>query len=157
MMARNIDNSGSWVAILVGLPIGLLFSIVVLVFSLFPPIDFVLIFIGGGVFWKPFVCFVAIPLSFAYLLWQAGKRIKPNFDKGYSLLKVSFVFTFYMIFFTPTLSAKIFHSIPIVGIAVALVMSSFILATAITTFTLGVFIAAITKYRFTISDSEMTI
>jgi hypothetical protein len=160
MTTANLDRVGSWTALLIGLPIGLAFSFFVLFISLFPLLDFGLAIIGGGLFWHPIVWGGLIPLTFAFLLWTAGKRIKSHLDKNYSTIKTSFLFTLFVnswlfglllamfiiggLFFNiaPTVS---FSNISIV--AIGLTILTFITATGLTSVTIGLLIVTITKNK----------
>lgn len=156
------NNVGSKVALIFGIPIGLTFSIFVLVVSLFPPIDIALAFTGGGLFWFPVVNCLIIPATFVYLLWKSGKRIHKHLDLNYSALKTSFLFTLYInlrlflllfliflfggVFFTP--EPKIISSqFLTAAIGFGLTATTFIIATLFTTFTIGLLIVTITKKR----------
>src|SRR5690606_19830238 len=96
MATINLDKIGSRTALLIGLPIGITFSLTVLFISLFPMLGLGLAFIGDGLFWHPLVWAVLIPTAFIFLLWTAGKKIKTHLNKNYSLIKTSFLFTLFV-------------------------------------------------------------
>ena len=160
MTTVNLDKIGSRTALLVGLPIGTIFSLTVLAMSLFPMLDFGLAIIGGGLFWFPLVWAGLIPSTFIVLLWSAGKKIKVHLDKNYSLIKTSFLFTLFVnswlfglillifiiggLFFSP-IQTVAFSNISIV--AIGLTIFSYVIATALTTLTIGLLIVTITKNK----------
>ncbi len=159
MATNKIDTVGSWIAIFVGLPLGIAFCFLVLYISLFPPLDVGLSLIGGGLFWFPIVWAGLIPLTYTFLLWTAGKRIKKHLNKNYSALKTSFLFTtfvnaylfglFFGIFiisvlFINPLQTSSYYNFVIAPIVIILI---FLLATIFITFTIGLLIVSITKNK----------
>ena len=62
------EKIGSRYALLIGLPVGLTFSILVLIASLFPPFNFLVFTSGLQGFWHPLIWAVIIPVSFIFLL-----------------------------------------------------------------------------------------
>jgi hypothetical protein len=96
MLTAQLTQKGVKNALLIGLPIGLIFSYLVLYLSLFPPFNVGLFFLGGKIFWQPIVWGGLIPLVFAVSLWAAGRRIEGYFSENSSLLRASFLFTFFI-------------------------------------------------------------
>lgn len=159
-MTTSADKIGSKISLLVGLPIGTIFSLTVLVISLFPMLDFGLATIGGGLFWFPIIWAGLIPITFIFLLWTAGKKIKGHLDKNYSIIKASFLFTLFVnswlfglillifiiggLFFNPS---KTFSLSNISVLAVVLTILTFITATVLTSVTIGLLIVTITKNK----------
>jgi hypothetical protein len=159
---ESLGRIGSWTALLIGLPVGIIFSITVLYVSMFPPLDYALALIGGKLFWHPIIWGGLIPLSFAFLLWTGGKKIKTHFDKNYSTLKSSFIFTlhvnsrlFGLLLLIFVIGGLFFNIIQdgsfsdISFVAVGLTIFTFIAATVFTTVTIGLLIVTVTKNRIT--------
>jgi hypothetical protein len=160
MTEENLEKIGSRTALLIGLPIGMIFSFAVLFISLFPMFDFGLALIGGKLFWHPIIWGGLIPLSFTFLLWIAGKKIKGHLSRNYSTLKISFLFTLYvnsrlfglllLIFIVGDLFFNIIQPLSLSNInlvAIGLTILTFIAATAFTTVTIGLLIVIITKRK----------
>jgi hypothetical protein len=155
------EKIGSRTALLIGLPIGITFSFLVLFISLFAPLDIGIGFIGGRLFWHPIIWAAIIPFTFGLLLWKAGQRIKRHLDKDYSILKTSFYFTLFVNTYFFGLILLIFiiggllfnavsnFSFSTFGIAFGLTTSIYVGATVFTTFTIGLLIVYITKKRYT--------
>lgn len=160
MKSKNPNNIGSWIALLIGLPFGTFFSLLILFLSLFPILDIVIAIIGGRLFWHPIIWEGVIPITFTILLWIAGGKIKKHLDKNYSVLMTSFLFTFFVnswlfglflliflvggLFFNP-LQSDGFSRFSL--IAIFLTFFTYIFSTALTTFTLGLLIVTITKHK----------
>jgi len=161
------NNTGSKIALIFGIPIGLTFSFFVLLISLFPPIDFALAFTGGRLFWFPIINCIIIPATFIYLLWKGGKNIHKHLNLNYSIIKSSFLFTLYInvrlflllflifliggIFFNPAsevISGKVFT----IFIGLGITISTFIIATLFTTFTIGILIVTNTRKRINLKN-----
>lgn len=138
----------------------MIFSSIVLIASLFPPLDFLLALGGYQLFWQPIVWGVIIPSSFVYLLWNSGKKISKLLDKNKSI-KTSAIFTLniniklftiimgiYIISFlffrnsTP-LTSKMFPLL----IGLFTIIVSFIFSTIATTFTIGLIIVKLTQNK----------
>ena len=160
MTSASLDRVGSWTSLFIGLPLGVLFSFAVLYISLLPMLDFGVAIIGGGLFWHPIIWGGIIPLSYAILLWRAGKRIKGHLDKNYTALKTSFLFTLFVnswlfglllsIFILGGLFFNIEQTISFGNIsivAIGLTILTFIIATALTTVTIGLLIVIITRSK----------
>lgn len=79
MTKINLDKIGSQTALFIGLPLGTIFSLGVLVISLFPMFDLGLAIIGGKLFWHPIIWAGLIPATFIFLLWAAGKKNQITF------------------------------------------------------------------------------
>ena len=158
MTTTKLNRIGSWTALLIGLPCGLTFSFIVLYISLFPMLDFGLVMIGGKFFWHPAVLFGFV-LTFLLLLWIGGQRIKKYLEKDFSTLKTSFQFTIFVntrlfsllliIFLIGKLVTQnpITEALTTFGIAFGLVLLTFSVSTAFTTFTIGLLIVTITKNK----------
>ena len=156
MRTANLDRVGPWTSVLIGLPCGLLFTFFIVIISLFPPIDLGLATIGGGLIWHP-ITWIVVMLTFLFLLWTAGKKIKKHLDRQYSIVKTSFLFTLFIncwLFglFIPIfiIGGLIFYqsfNLWAFGIALGLTVFAFIVATVFTTFTIGLVVIAITKNK----------
>jgi len=158
MPTQQPQNTGSWIALLIGLPFGVVFSYAILYISLFPMIDMFLAIIGGVVFWYPVVWAGIIPVVFMLVLWLAGRKIHRRLDNNYSTLWTSFRFTLFvntwmfgllMVFFV---IGNVFFSVISntkfgIGIGVAITLFMFGIATVFTTFTIGLLIVVVTKNR----------
>lgn len=160
MKTVNLDRIGSRIALLVGLPFGTIFSLTVLIVSLFPMVDFGLAFIGGGLFWHPIIWAGLIPASFIFLLWTAGNKIKKHLDKKYSIVRTSFLFTLFVtswlfglillifiiggLFFSPFQPSG-FSNISLT--AIGLTVFTYVISTVLTTLTIGLLIVKITKNK----------
>ncbi len=168
MAKRNLDNIGSWTALVIGLPIGLLFAFAVLYTSLFPMLDFGLAVIGGKLFWHPIIWGGIFPICFGLLLWIAGKRIKGQLDKNISTLKTSYLFTFFVnswlfgliltifiiggFFFNITEKSSFFN---ISFFAIGLTILAFFISTALTTVTIGMLIVTITRNIISVRRNKL--
>jgi hypothetical protein len=161
-MKERFEKIGSKSALLIGLPIGILFSIFVLIITLFPMIDFGIMFIGGQIFWNPIIWGGLIPLVFIFLLWNSGKKIDSNLRKNFSKIKTSFLFTIYINIRLFSLIGLLFiigaflnHQelnntssiMNIIGISLVITILTFIVATIITTFTIGLGIIKLTSRK----------
>jgi hypothetical protein len=157
-MVTAANRVGSWTALIVGFPIGMAFSFGVLYLSLHSMLDLGLTLIGGKLFWHPMIWAGVIPLTFALLLWKAGDRIKIHFEQGYSEIKTSFLFSFFvnMRLFVLLLLIFIggglfFNTNPSITFAlsasIGLTLLTLIVATIFTTFTIGFLIVTITKNK----------
>jgi hypothetical protein len=160
MTEVNLDKIGSRTALFVGLPIGTIFSSMVLILSLFPVFDFGFVLIGGKLFWHPLIWAGIIPLTFVFLLWKAGGKIKKHLDEKHSILSTSLKFT---IFVNSWLFGLIFLNFIVGGlffsflqpnssvylnlIAFALTILIYLVSTILTTVTIGLLIVIITKKR----------
>ena len=156
---KSLDKVGSQTTLLICLPIGLLFSFLVLTISLFPPFDIALALGGGGLFWFPGS--IIIPLTFAYLLWTGGRKIANNLQQDKSVLGTSFFFSIYVnsfLFLTIailwvigglfyTIDLKEYSKSTFVFIGLGLTIVTYIIATITTTFTMGLLTVYIIKKR----------
>lgn len=159
MTSTREDRIGSRTALLIGLPIGLMFSFTILVISLFPMVDIGLAAIGGRLFWHPIIWAGLIPIIFTFLLWKAGQRINVHLDKNYSVIKISFLFTLFinsrlftlilLIFLIGGLFSNVVGTFSLFsfGVALGLTIFTFITATVFTTFTVGMLIVTIAKRK----------
>ena len=159
MTTKKLDKIGSWTAILIGTPIGLIFSFFAFLLSLLPPFDMILFTTGGGLMWHPIVFALIIPLTFMTLLWFSGKKIKSYLDKDYSLIKASFIFTIninkwlFGLILTLFIISGLFFTRPTIDkytsvwVGVVFSIVTFLLSTLITTFTVGLLIVNITKNK----------
>ncbi|MBP6182968.1 hypothetical protein [Flavobacterium sp.] len=160
MMTVNLDKIGARTALFVGLPFGTVFSLTVFVFSLFPMLDFGLAFIGGGLFWNPIIWAGLIPVTFIFLLWTAGNKIKTHLDKKYSVIQTSFLFTLFVnswlfgvILIIFSVSGLFFSPLHTSGIsnisltAIGLTIFTYIISTVLTALTIGLLIVTITKNK----------
>ncbi len=159
MKNQNIHNIGSRVALFIGLPFGTIFSLTVFVFSLFPMLDFGIVIIGGQLFWHPIICVGLIPVTFIFLLWAAGRKIKTHLGKNYSVIKTSFLFTvfvnnrlFGLIILIFIVSGFLYNPLQtnpfdISLIAIGLTVLTYIIATTLTTLTIGLLIVFVTKNK----------
>lgn len=159
-MTVNLDKIGARTALFVGLPFGTVFSLTVFVFSLFPMLDFGLAFIGGGLFGNPIIWAGLIPVTFIFLLWTAGNKIKTHLDKKYSVIQTSFLFTLFVnswlfsviliifsvggLFFSPLHTSGISN---ISLTAIGLTIFTYIISTVLTALTIGLLIVTITKNK----------
>ncbi len=159
-MTVNLDKIGARTALFVGLPFGTVFSLTVFVFSLFPMLDFGLAFIGGGLFWNPIIWAGLIPVTFIFLLWTAGNKIKTHLDKKYSVIQTSFLFTLFVnswlfgvILIIFSVSGLFFSPLHTSGIsnisltAIGLTIFTYIISTVLTALTIGLLIVTITKNK----------
>lgn len=89
-MITKIENIGGISALIIGLPIGFIFSAFTLYISLFPMFDFGIAFLGGKLFWSPIIWGGIIPLTYILLLWRAGKKFIPILIKDIACLNVVF-------------------------------------------------------------------
>ena len=151
---------GSKVALMIGLPIGTLFSLGVLVLSLFPMLDLFIYGGGGGVFWHPLVWGLIIPVTFTYLLWKAGGNIERYFSKKYSTLKASFLFTLFvnswlfllisLVFLVGLLYYGIGEHQSFLDVFVegfGIIICCYLIMTLLTTISVGLVIVAITEKK----------
>ena len=157
MTTTKIDKIGSRTALLIGLPIGFIFSSIILLISIFPAFGLGLGMIGGGLFWHPIIWAGLIPLVFGILLWMAGKRIKKHMDKNFSNIKISFLFTlfinawlFALLFIIFVISIMFFSIDPSnaafnISIAFGLIIFAFIVSTVFTSFTISLLIVKTTR------------
>ncbi len=154
MKAIGTDSTGSWTAILIGFPLGIIFSWTVLYISLFPMVDIGLLIIGGRLFWHPIIWAGIIPIVFMFLLWKAGDKIKMHLQRGYAVLKTSFLFTLYILalliigrlFFSPTQEPISSFSI-ITLTTIAITFFTYLISTVITALTIGLLVVTITKNK----------
>lgn len=153
------DKIGSRTTLLICLPIGLIFSFLVLIVSLFPPFDIVLALGGGGFFWFPGS--ILIPLTFIYLLWSGGQKIARNIILDKSVLKTSFLFSLYVnsipfiliaiiwligaLFFSIDLKEYTKSTFLLIGLGSTIL--TFIIASPFTTFTIGLLTVYAIKKR----------
>lgn len=160
MQTQNFDRIGSRIALFIGLPFGTIFSLTVLLISLFPPIDIALAFHGGAIFWHPIIWAGLIPVTFIFLLWKAGGKIKVNLDKKHSILKTSFFFTLFInswlfaliilifiiggTFFSPSQATNLLNMRMTM---IYITIFSYIISTVFTTFTIGYLIISITQKK----------
>ncbi|HLP32252.1 MAG TPA: hypothetical protein VK202_02205 [Bacteroidia bacterium] len=156
---KPFDRIGSLTTLLICLPIGLLFSFLVLTISLFPPFNIALTLGGGGLFWFPGS--IIIPLTFAYLVWTGGRKIVNNLRQDKSVLRTSFLFSIYVntfLFLTIamlwligglfyTIDLKEYSKSTFVFIGLGLTIVTYIIATITTTFTIGLLTVFIIKKR----------
>ncbi|MFY7743240.1 MAG: hypothetical protein ACOVQR_11360 [Flavobacterium sp.] len=162
------EKIGSRFALLVGLPVGLTFSILVLIASLFPPFNFLVFTSGLQVFWHPLIWGGIIPFSFIFLLWYEGKKIS-NYLITKNILLSSFIFTaklnmklFLILLFTLLFTSLFF------GISVALesqiksilvstitLLITFIFATIVTTFSISLIIVKLTQNKLKKSENNV--
>ena len=157
------QNTGAKTALIIGLPLGMMFSLAVWYISLFAPFDVALALLGGDIFWAPYNSIFIIS-AFAVLLWHGGIKIENNLYNYKSFIKTSFRFTLFVngwlfsilvgIFIIGT---KYFNSFPensfnSIFIGIAILILIFILSTFLTTFTIGLIIVLVTKYRLHISN-----
>jgi hypothetical protein len=154
------EKIGSRFALLIGFPVGLTFSILVLIASFFPPFNFFVFTSGLQVFWHPLIWGGIIPFSFIFLLWYEGKKIS-NYLITKNILLSSFIFTakLNMKLFLILLLTLIFTSL-FFGISVALesqiksilistitLLITFIFATIVTTFSISLIIVKLTQNK----------
>jgi len=158
MKTKNNSQIGAQIALLIGLPIGAIFSLAILLISLVPMFDLGLVIVGGRFFWHPLVWAGLIPATFIFSLWSAGKKIETRLDKNYSLIKTSFLFT---LFVNTPLFAIILMTflaggiIPISQIdsptisfaAIGLTVFTYLISVPFTTLTIGLLIVTITKNK----------
>ena len=156
---KSLNKIGSQTTLLICLPIGLVFSFLVLTISLFPPFDIALALVGGGLFWSPGS--IIIPLTFAYLLWIGGRKIVNNLRQDKSVLGTSFFFSLYVnsfLFLTIavfwvisglfyTINLKEYSKPTFLFIGLGLTIVTYIVATITTTFTIGLLTVYIIKKR----------
>ena len=156
---KPLDKIGSWTTLLICLPIGFLFSFLVLTVSLFPPFNMALALGGGRLFWFPGS--IIIPLTFAYLLWTGGQKIVNNLQQEKSVLKTSFLFSIYVnsflfliigiiwlisgIFYT--IDLKEYSKLTFLLIGLSLTVITYFVATITTTFTIGLLTVYLIKKR----------
>ena len=154
------EKTGSKYALLIGLPIGLTFSALVLITSLFPPFNFVLFATNLQGFWHPWVWAGIIPIRYMYLLWNEGKKIS-NYLQTKNIFISSFIFTV-------KLNLKLFAVILLIGIfsvlffgastvlkselillfvATMAIILTFIFATLLTTFSISLIIVKLTQNK----------
>jgi len=154
------EKTGSKYAILIGLPIGLMFSALILIASLFPPFNFVLFMTNLQGFWHPLVWAGIIPISYIYLLWHEGRKIS-SYLQTKNILTTSFIFTL-------KLNLKLFAIILLIGLLSVLffgistvsqsqlislfvttiaIILTFIFATLITTFSISLLIVQLTQNK----------
>ena len=160
MTTKKLDKIGSWTAILIGTPIGLIFSFFAFLLSLFPPFDLILFATGGGLLWHPFVFALLIPITFMLLLWFYGKDIVLKINKNYSLKKTSFIFTlnvnkwlFSIILILFIISGLTIDNPTIdrftsVCVGVIFTLLTFSISTFVTTYTIGLLIVKETKKKY---------
>ncbi len=154
-MITKIENIGGISALIIGLPIGFIFSAFTLYISLFPMFDFGIAFLGGKLFWSPIIWGGIIPLTYILLLWRAGKKIHSNINKGYSVFKCSFLFTLFvnvrllilvkLIFIIGGVLNNFEGKLELIGISLILTALFFTIATLFTTLTIGLGIIKLTK------------
>ncbi len=160
MKAVNLDRIGSKVALYIGFPLGVFFSLIVLFLSLFPILDFGLVFIGGELFWNPIIWAGVIPVTFIFLLWTAGGRIKVHLDRKDSIVWTSFLFTLFVntwlfglillifviggFFYSPIHTSNII-TVSLISLGVTLL--TYIISTVMTSMTIGLLIVTITRNK----------
>lgn len=154
------EKTGSKYALLIGLPIGLTFSALVLFASLFPPLNFAIFMTNLNGFWHPLVWAGIIPISYMYLLWHEGGKIS-NYLQTKSIFVTSFIFTL-------KLNLKLFAIILLIGlfsvlffgvstvlesqlltllfVTIAIILT-FIFATLLTTFSISLIIVKLTQNK----------
>jgi hypothetical protein len=160
-------STGSKMALLIGLPIGTVFSLGVLVLSLFPMLDLFIVIGGGGVVWNPLVWGLVIPVTFTFLLWKAGGNIEGHFTKKYSTLKVSFLFTLFVNSWLFLLFAIIFlFGLVYYGFGehqsfldlfiggLKTIFISYLVMTLCTTFSIGLVIVAVVEKKLKASSKQ---
>ncbi|RAR47776.1 hypothetical protein [Flavobacterium lacus] len=154
------EKIGSRYALLIGLPVGLTFSILVLIASLFPPFNFLIFTSGLQGFWHPLIWGGIIPFSFIFLLWYEGKKIsnylitknillssflftiKLNF-KLFLILFLIFVFSLFLFGFSVVLESQIKSLL----IGTITILITFIFATIVTTFSKSLIIVKLTQNK----------
>ncbi len=151
---KSIYKIGSKMALLIGFPIGLLFSWMALTFSLFSPINVSVAISGGKFLWFP-GCIVT-PLVFVYLLWSGGRRIASDLSLNKSILSTSFRFSLYVNSFIFLVIVALwvigaFHFqetyITATVFMCSLVVGCYLLAVFFTTFTIGWLIVYVIKEK----------
>jgi len=156
---KSLGKIGSQTTLLICLPIGLLFSFLVLTISLFSPFDIALALGGGGLFWFPGS--IIIPLIFAYLLWTGGRKIVNNLRQDKSVLGTSFLFSIYVNSFLflaigilwvigglfYAIDLKEYSKSTFVFVGLGMTVITYLIATITTTFTTGLLTVYFIKKR----------
>jgi hypothetical protein len=154
------EKIGSRYALLIGLPVGLTFSILVLIASLFPPFNFLVFTSGLQGFWHPLIWAVIIPVSFIFLLWYEGKKIS-NYLTSKNIFLSSFIFTIklnlklFLILLLIAFFSTIFFGFLVVlesqikslFIGTITILITFIFATIATTFSISLVIVKLTQNK----------
>ena len=164
----ELEKIGAEVALKIGLPIGLGFSMVVLYLSLFPLVDLAIYFIGGKLFWHPIVWALIIPLVFYGLLWTGGKKLKAYIENDFPSLKSSFYFTLFVNLRLFSIIALVFviggfitsnqmnedmNSLKIIGLGLSTTLFIFLLATIFITFTIGLTIVRLVEKKISVANN----
>jgi hypothetical protein len=162
------EKIGSRYALLVGLPVGLTFSILVLIASLFSPFNFLVFTSGLQGFWHPIVWAGIIPLSFIFLLWNEGKKIS-NYLKNKDIILSSFIFTaklnlkLFLILVLTLLFTSFFFGFSVVLVSqvksliigTITMLITFIFATIVTTFSISLIIVKLTQNKLKKSENNV--
>jgi len=162
------EKIGSRFALLIGLPVGLTFSILVLITSLFPPFNFLVFTSGFQGFWHPLIWGGIIPFSFIFLLWYEGKKIS-NYLSTKSIILSSFIFTaklnlkLFLILLLTLVFTTFFFGISIVLesqiksllIGIITIVTTFIFANIVTTFSVSLIIVKLTQNKLKKSENNV--
>jgi len=90
-MEEKYLRKGSLIAIVIGFPFGLIFTLFCSYESLFPPLTQLVYISDGGHFWRDWPIIIPLFLAlFGFLLWHAGRRsVKSILYKKYGIVRRS--------------------------------------------------------------------
>ena len=169
--SKKVSNLIAKIALLIGLPCGILLMIGGVLALLYYPITVALTHTEYDVYLLPITWGVVLTLAFIILIWKGGKKMKTYIEKEYSLLKSGFLYTLYisirLFFIVLVLGAALVavkndwwtnaDILPNLYIALSITVAFFSLSLFLVTFTIGIMTALAAKIIVTSANADLSL